>query len=245
MNNSINKVLTDLRNKWFEVPAGSGRSSSKEILSFDDDHLLNWWLNTRKEACEGDEFSVRGWYHLLYKDVLRGKKVLDVGSGLGIDGITFAQNGAKMTFLDIVEENLAVIRRLCRLMDIKNAEFCYLNSIDTLASLPSDFDVVWCQGSMINASFELMREESKILLEHLPTGGRWIELAYPKERWEREGNLPFSEWGKKTDGELTPWVEWYNLDKLLARLDSAKFDVVFHLNFHDNDFNWFDLRRKS
>ena len=76
------------------------------------------------------------------------------------------------------------------------------------------------------------------------TGGRWIELAYPKARWERDGKMPFEQWGGKTDGGA-PWVEWYDLDKVLARLYPAKFDVILHFNFHNDDFSWFDLIRKQ
>jgi hypothetical protein len=37
-------------------------------------------------------------------------------------------------------------------------------------------------------------------LRHLPVGGRWIELGYPKARWEREGRMIETEWGSKTEG---------------------------------------------
>ncbi len=37
-------------------------------------------------------------------------------------------------------------------------------------------------------------------LKHWPVGGRWIELAYPKSRWVRDGKMPFDRLGKKTDG---------------------------------------------
>jgi len=67
-------------------------------------------------------------------------------------------------------------------------------------------------------------------------------LAYPKIRWDREGMLPFETWGDKTDGGA-PWMEWYDLEKILKRLDPAKFEVVLNFNFHNEDFNWFDLVR--
>ena len=47
------------------------------------------------------------------------------------------------------------------------------------------------------------------ILPHLKPGGHWIELCYPQQRWIREGRLPFTEWGKVTDGERTPWVECF------------------------------------
>ena len=81
-------------------------------------------------------------------------------------------------------------------------------------------------------------------MEHLPVGGRWIELAYPKARWEREGKMPFEQWGERTDGGA-PWMEWYDLDKVKAMLSPAQFDVVLYSNFFNDDFNWFDLLRRS
>jgi hypothetical protein len=75
-------------------------------------------------------------------------------------------------------------------------------------------------------------------------GGRWIEYGYPRERWVREGERPFSEWGASTDGGA-PWMEWRDVDKVMKYLSPAQFDLVFTLNFHDNDFNWFDLVRRA
>jgi SAM-dependent methyltransferase len=231
-----------LRKKWHEVPAGDYRITTSELLPLSDKELLEKWSQIRISASTGSSFNARGWYHLLYCDVFRGKKIMDVGSGLGIDGITFAEHGADVTFVDIVQSNLAVLKRLCHLLDIKNVDFCYLDSIDSLKDLPTNYDVIWCQGSLINAPFKIIQEEARELLTHLPIGGRWIELAYPKIRWEREGMLAFENWGKKTDGGA-PWMEWYDLEKIMKRLTPAKFEVVLHFNFHNEDFNWFDLVR--
>ena len=51
----------------------------------------------------------------------------------------------------------------------------------------------------------------------------------------------FRHWGVVTDGEGTPWCEPYELETLLGMLAPAKFDVVLYQEFHNNDFNWFDL----
>lgn len=86
--------------------------------------------------------------------------------------------------------------------------------------------------------------EAQALLEHLRVGGRWIELGYPKARWEREGRMPSDKWGEKTDGGA-PWVEWHDLEKVRVILAPASFDVILDLEFHNADFNWFDLIRRS
>lgn len=233
-----------LRAKWGAVPAGQKRFSTADLMGLPDDELIATWTQNREVATTGKAFNVRGWYHTIYKDVFRGKSVLDVGSGLAIDGITFAQHGAQMTFLDIVESNLELLKRLCRILKVENVAFHYLENFDSIASLPEKFDVIWCQGSLINMPFEVTRKEAQLLLERLPVGGRWVELAYPEERWKREGELPFERWGDKTDGGA-PWMEWYDLPKLRKLLSPAEFDVVLAFNFHNNDFNWFDLKRIS
>jgi len=214
------------------------------IQNIPDEQLINHWNAIYQEITTGSGFSVRGWYHLVYADILRGKKVLDVGSGLGFDGIAFAKNGAHITFMDIAESNLAIIKRLCRILHLHNVDFVYLENIETISSLKTKFDVIWSQGSLITAPFQVIRSEVQALLEHLPIGGRWIELAYPRERWEREGSPSFDQWGMQTDGGA-PWIEWYDLDKVFKLLEPAQFDVVFAFNFHNDDFNWFDLIRRK
>lgn len=232
-----------LRRRWGIVPAGDGRVATGRLLKLSDAKLLETWRSLRDEATTGAAFGVRGWYHLLYKDVLKNRVVADVGSGMGIDGITFAQAGARVIFVDIVEENLALLRRLCRLHGVTDADFLHLADIASLRLLPREVDVFWSQGSLINAPFDLAREESRAMLEHLPVGGRWIELVYPKARWERDGRLPFHLWGERTDGPGTPWVEWYDRERLLRRLRPATFEVVLDIEFHDGQLAWFDLLR--
>jgi SAM-dependent methyltransferase len=237
-------LFQKLRLKWVEVPVGNDRIRTDQISGLSDQDLLALWTRGKIQATSGENFSVRGWYHTLYIPILRGLRVLDVGSGLGIDGITFAQNGAHVTFLDIVQSNLDTIHRLSGLFNLASVKFVHLDELSALSRLEEDYDVIWCQGSMICMPAEIAGAEARELLKHLKANGRWIELAYPRTRWEREGKLPFDKWGSKTDGGA-PWTEWYDLDKLLRRLYPAKFDVVLNMEFHNHDFVWFDLIRRS
>ena len=241
----VDAWLARLRPKWSTVPAaGPGRVDTRDLLAMSDHDLVAYWHKERQAATTGPAYSGRGWYHELYKDALRGKKVLDVGAGLGFDAFTFAQAGAELTLLDIVPTNVDLHRRLAQALGIRVEHF-WLNELADLDQLSEEFDVIWAQGSMHHSPYELIRRQARSLLEHLRIGGRWIELAYPKERWERDGRPAFEKWGQKTDGPGTPWAEWYDLEKLLGRLAPARFDTVLAFNFRDNEFSWYDLVRTA
>jgi len=213
------------------------RLSSVELLRFSPEQLAAHWTEVRDADAAYD---LRGWYHELYQEFMRGKKVLDVGCGFGISSITFAQFGARVTFADIVETNVLLCQKVCKGLGIK-ADFAVINSLDDLKSLPSDFDAITAIGSLHNAPFDFLKAETAELVKHLKIGGRWLQFAYPVSRWQREGCLAFDKWGDITDGG-SPWQEPYDLPRLLRLLDPAKFIPIFYYEWHNQDFNWFDLK---
>ena len=234
-----------LKDKWVEVPFKNGNIRTDMLLKLSDADLLKFWEDARSFVTEEGQFEHRGWYHLLYRDSFHGKKLMDVGSGIGIDGLTFAQSGAQVTFVDICSSNLEVIKRLAALLDVQKVKFHYMTDVRSLEPLDCDYDVVFAQGSLHHLPFDIVRSEARALLEHLPAGGRWIQLSYPKSRWIKEGSKPFDEWGVNTDGYGTPWSEWYDLEKLSALLHPARFDTLLSFEFCRGDFIWFDLLRKK
>ncbi len=146
-----------------------------------------------------------------------------------------------LTFVDLVESNLKVLQRICGIMGLSDVRFVLFQDLSSLKPLDADYDVVMAMGSLHNAPVKVMKPEYRELLRHLKVGGRWLQLAYPRSRWIREGRPPFSKWGEITDGFGTPWCEPYDLAKLLSMFEPAKFDVVLYQEFHNSDFNWFDL----
>jgi SAM-dependent methyltransferase len=230
-----------LRKKWGTVPFDAvTRIESRELLTISDQDLLAVWDRAYHGTSTGSFYGIRGWYHDLYRDKLKGRKVLDLGCGLAISSIHFAEHGARMTFADIVEDNVRVVERLCRIKRIA-ADFLYIRDERSFDGLPSDFDIVLALGSLLNAPKEVTRAEVQCLLPHLKSGGRWLHLAYPKSRWLREGMPPFSEWGEATDGAGTPWMEYHDWEKMLYFFSPAEIELVFGCEWHDNDFNWFDF----
>src|ERR1700693_5934416 len=87
-----------LREKWREIPATrQERMFSSDLMTVGDQALLEYWDQCKAETCTPD---VRGWYQELYKEKLGGKAVADIGPGIGLDGIWFAQQGARVTFVE-------------------------------------------------------------------------------------------------------------------------------------------------
>src|SRR6202008_619489 len=99
------------------------RVRSEDLLKVSDSELQRRWAEGLAEPSARAAYSVRGLFHKRYTDVFRGKKVLEIGSGMGFDGITFAKNGAEWTFVDILASNLEVVTRLCRLQGVDNVRF--------------------------------------------------------------------------------------------------------------------------
>jgi len=229
-----------LREKWREIPATrEGRMFSSDLLKVGDDALLEYWELCRAETCTPE---VRGWYQDLYKEKLSGSAVADIGPGIGLDGIWFAQHGARVTFVDIVEDNLKLLRRLCDLKKIK-ADFYYVDDFFTYR-FATTFDCFLCIGSLINAPFEFTKRQVEALSRSLRVAGKVLMLGYPKERYDASGARDGAEFAATTDGPRTPWVEWYD-DHKVQVLFGPTFRLEWSRNFgyHPTDFNWFELTK--
>lgn len=238
-------VFALLAEKWHEVPVThQDRSSTRAMLELSDEELLAVW--SRRAAATGGArgLGVGDWEYYVYRDHFKGRNVIEVGPGLGVLGVSFLEYGARMTFIDVVKPNLTLIERICRIKRLPNCKFLHLTRIEDLSGLEDEYDAIFAHGSLHHAPAEVIKSEFTALASRLKVGGRFIMLAYPKSRWEREGSPAFSEWGKMTDGKATPWAEWYDVPKLLRQLAPLRFHVLMTFdNIANSDMNWFDLVR--
>lgn len=228
-----------LRKKWGEIPAGDRRQSSAQLLQLTDQEIVAEWERARNNDVQGLGFGVRGWYHEVYRTLMPGKKVLDIGCGMALSTLSFAEMGAYVTFVDIIPDNVELVRRLCRIKGIA-ADFLVIERFEDLDQLPT-FDIVAAIGSLINAPLAVTRAEVGQLKMHLRPGGRWLHLAYPKSRWEQEGRLPGSQWSEQTDGPGTPWMEYHDRDRMRWLFEPSELRILFECEWHNHAFNWFDI----
>jgi 2-polyprenyl-3-methyl-5-hydroxy-6-metoxy-1,4-benzoquinol methylase len=232
--------LARTRDKWRELPGTRyDRVFSADLLAWSDDDLRAFWLRGRRETVVP---AVRGWFQDLYRDRLQGLAVADVGPGLGFDGIFFAKHGAHVVFVDIVRDNLRLLERLAGLNGVA-AEYVLADDVCNI-QLPHAVDALLCVGSMHNAPFELSRRELASLTRWLRPGGLALMLAYPRERYEALGCTSFEEFGRKCDGDRTPWCEWYD-DEKIRRLFGPAFRLEWSRSFGEGgiEFNWFELTK--
>lgn len=233
--------LAVLRRKWSEIPSGNElRQTSTGLLRQEDAAIIAQFEGARRNDTEGTGWGIRGWYHNMYCPLMPGQSLLDIGCGMGISSVTFAEMGARVTFTDIIPENVELVRRICRIKGIA-AEFLWIERFEDIDRLPCDFDVVTALGSLINAPLAVTRIEIARIKQHLRLGGRWLHFAYPKARWVREGSLPYAQWGEHTDGAGTPWMEYHDRAKMEWLFAPSQIRILFDCEWHDSDFNWFDL----
>ncbi len=231
-----------LRKKWREIPATrQARQFSTDLLDWTDEQLLAYWEKCRQETCIPE---IRGWYQQMYKDQLNGADIVEVGPGVGLDGIFFAQHGARVTFADIVEDNLKLLERICRLKNIQ-AEYYFIEDFFNY-QFKRQYDAFLCIGSLINAPFDFARRQVEEMMRYLKVQGKVLFLGYPKERFIKLGAKNGAQFGKMTDGDRTPWCEWYD-DGKIKNLFGDHFRLNWSRNFglKPEDFNWFELTKLS
>jgi len=233
--------FASLKSRWGVVPFGeSERESTSTLMGLNDEQLLSIYNQVLLKDTVKD-FAHRGWFHTLYRDLLQNKDIVDIGTGLGISSIQFLAWGNRVTFVDLVSTNLELVNRIVTILGIqKNAEFLLLQSHNDLENL-NDTDVLFSGGSLHHAPREFLEPEYRILESKIRTGGRWLQLAYPKTRWVREGSPKFEKWGTYTDGPDTPYAMPIDAAFVQSMIEPRESRVILDYEFHNSDFNWIDL----
>eukprot|EP01022_Parablepharisma_sp_SALTPOND_P031654 TRINITY_DN81129_c0_g1_i1.p1 TRINITY_DN81129_c0_g1~~TRINITY_DN81129_c0_g1_i1.p1 ORF type:complete len:149 (+),score=13.67 TRINITY_DN81129_c0_g1_i1:40-447(+) len=81
---------------------------------------------------------------------------------------------------------------------------------------------------------------------HLEKGSKAVFLMYPKERWEQCGKPDFEIFGTMTDGEGTPWAQWYDEEKIMLLTgDEFRLDKTIPWGHNNAEFINFELTKKQ
>lgn len=112
----------------------------------------------------------------------RGRRVLEVGCGLGTDAVNFARAGADYTGVDLSEASLALARRRFEVFGL-TGRFFVANGEEVASHLPDEtFDLVYSFGVIHHTPHpaEVVRQIRRLVRDD----GEFRLMLYAKESWK-------------------------------------------------------------
>ncbi|MDJ0814940.1 MAG: class I SAM-dependent methyltransferase [Desulfobacterales bacterium] len=201
---AVADTLKKNRKRWKTLPAGERRENVEYLMTLEDKEFYKLYLHYTK-FWEKE----RGWEYEKYSETFSGRSVLEIGSGLGYDGIIYSNSAEKWVFCDIIPENLQFIQRIADYLNVTNVHFQLVEDVIN-HDFRYMFDGFYAHGVLHHVPFEVAQKEVANIDRFLKPGAKLIILMYPYERWDLCGKPPFDEFGCMTDGEGTPWAEYYD-----------------------------------
>lgn len=109
----------------------------------------------------------------------KGKKLLELGCGAGIDLVRFAQGGAEVTGVDLSKTAIDLAEQNCENLGLKG-QLKIMNG-EALDMKPDTYDVVYAHGVLqYTADAERMVAEAHRVLK---PDGRFIAMVYNRKGW--------------------------------------------------------------
>jgi 2-polyprenyl-3-methyl-5-hydroxy-6-metoxy-1,4-benzoquinol methylase len=113
----------------------------------------------------------------------RGKRVLEVGCGIGTDTINFARAGAQVTAVDLSDRSLEIARRRAEVYGLPNIRFVQANVEELGTVLPErDYDLVYSFGVIHHTPHPDVALGQ--LVAHLKPGGTLKIMVYHRHAWK-------------------------------------------------------------
>ena len=112
-----------------------------------------------------------------------GKRVLEVGCGIGTDTINFARAGAEVTAIDLSERSLEIARKRATVYKLTNINFVHANVEELAAILPATrYDLVYSFGVVHHTPHP--ETALRQMLSFLTPGGTLKLMVYHRYSWK-------------------------------------------------------------
>jgi len=141
-----------------------------------------------------------------------GKKVLEIGCGIGTDTMNFARAGALVTAVDLSAESVNIARQRAEVFGLSDQIEFHVADAETLASVvpPAKYDLVYSFG-VIHHTPHPERVIEQIKTNFLAPGGTLKLMVYNRFSWKVF-------WILTTYGKGAFW----KMDELIARHSEAQ-----------------------
>lgn len=171
--NSTNKSIADVRRYWDARPCNV-RHSEKPVGSreyFDE-------VEARKYLVEPH---ITGFAEF---ERWQGKRVLEVGCGIGTDTVNFARAGAEVTAVELSSESLRIASQRAEVMEVADRiRFVQANAEELSAALPGEsYDLVYSFG-VVHHTPHPQRALAEIRSLAAP-GGTLKLMVYYRHSWK-------------------------------------------------------------
>jgi hypothetical protein len=201
--------------RWTTLPAGDYRQSIRYLMSLKDEdfmtHYNNYIVFWEKE---------RSWEYEKYTEMFSTRNVVEIGSGMGYDGIKYSSKCESYTYCDINEIQLQFVNRVVELYGNKECkyEFYHIQDPLNIQLKEKKYNAIYSHGVLHHVPFEIAKQEISEFSKFMEKGALAVILMYPEERWVAAGRPSFKDFGNWTDGGC-PWAEYYNEDKMCELFD--------------------------
>lgn len=130
----MNSLKTHVREFWERSPCGASDATRAQ------EGTLAFFEEVEKQRYNGDDFMPE----IVGFDQWKGKRVLEVGCGLGTDLLQFARGGAEIYAVDLTEKAAALARKRLGLYGLKGS--VSISDSENLPFKTDSFDLVYSWG---------------------------------------------------------------------------------------------------
>ena len=128
---------------------------------------------------------------------LDNAKILEIGCGTGSSVVALAEQGARVTAIDVDESALSVAKDRCKIYGLK-VDLQLLNAVDLSNTFPdANFDLVTFSACLEHMTIDERLASLKNAWKILRTGGFLVVIGTPNRLWYFDNHtsmLPFFHW---------------------------------------------------
>lgn len=178
----------------------------------------------------------------------KGKRVLEIGCGLGTDTMNFARAGADVTAVDLSEKSIEIARQRAAVYGLSNIRFCHGNAEELTSFVPpGGYDLIYSFG-VIHHTPHPERVIEQLRLCSKP-GTKLKIMVYHRNSWKalqillREGHGAFWKFSElveryseaQTGSPVTFAYTPSTVQKLISgfKIDSVTIEHIFPYRIPD------------